>query len=56
MSEILADIQDAFIQELTELWVDLNYRSSFASQADFRAGHTRNNPKIIIAGKNFYKH
>ena len=24
MTEILADMQDAFIQEVTELWFDLN--------------------------------
>ena len=33
------DIKDDFIQELTELWADFNYRDSFASQANFSAGH-----------------
>ena len=32
-------IKDDFIQELIELWTDLNYRDSFASQANFSAGH-----------------
>jgi len=28
-------IKDDFIQELIELWTDLNHRDSFASQANF---------------------
>ena len=45
------DIEDDFIQELVEVWADLNYRDSFASQANFRAGHIWNNSMIRIAGK-----
>ena len=48
------DIKDDFIQELVELWADLNYRDSFASQANFRAGHIWNNSMIRIAGKTIY--
>jgi len=51
------DVKDDFIQELIELWTDLNYRDSFASQANFSAGHIWNNSMIRIAGKTiFYKH
>ena len=51
------DIKDDFIQELIELWADFNYRDSFASQANFSAGHIWNNSMIRIAGKTiFYKH
>ena len=32
------DIKDDFIQELIELWADLNCKDSFASQANFSAG------------------
>ena len=50
-------IKDDFIQELIELWTDLNYTDSFASQANFSAGHIWNNLMIRIAGKTiFYKH
>jgi len=50
-------IKDDFIQELIELWTDLNYRDSFVSQANFSAGHKWNNSMIRIAGKMiFYKH
>ena len=50
-------IKDDFIQELIELWTDLNYRDSFASQAKFSASHIWNNSMIRIAGKTiFYKH
>ena len=51
------DIKDDFIQELIELWADLNYRNSLASQANFSAGHIWNNSMIRIAGTTiFYKH
>ena len=51
------DIKDDFIQELIELWADFNYRDSFASQANFSAGHIWNNSMIRIAGKTIlYKH
>ena len=51
------NIEDDFIQELIELWTDLNYRDSFASQANFSAGYIWNNSMIRIAGKTiFYKH
>ena len=50
-------IKDDFIQELIELWTDLNYRDSFASQANFTAEHIWNNSMIRIADKTiFYKH
>ena len=50
-------LKDDFIQELTELWTDLNYRDSFASQANFSAGHIWNNLMIRITGKTiFYEH
>ena len=50
------DVKDDFIQELVELWVDLNYRDSFASRVNLRAGHIWNNSMIRIAGKTiFYK-
>jgi len=49
--------KDDFIQELIELWTDLNYRDSFASQANFSVGHIWNNSMIRIASKIiFYKH
>ena len=51
------DVKDTFLQELIELWSDLNYRDSFASQADFGAESIWNNSMIKIAGKTiFYKH
>ena len=51
------DIKDDFIQELIELWADLGYSDSFASQAIFSAGHIWNNSMITIAGKTkFYEH
>ena len=51
------DIKDDFIQELIELWADFDYRDSFASQANFSAGHIWNNSMIRIAGRTiFYKH
>ena len=51
------DIKDDFIQELTELWANFNYRDSFASQAYFSCRHIWNNSMIRIAGKTiFYKH
>ena len=54
---IKLDIKDDFIQELIELWADFNYRDSFASKANFSAGHIWNNSMIRIAGKTiFYKH
>ena len=50
-------IKDDFIQELIELWTDLNYKDSFASQANFTAEHIWNNSMIRIADKTiFYKH
>ena len=50
-------IKDHFIQELIELWTDLNYRDSFASQVIFSAEHIWNKSMIRIAGKTiFYKH
>ena len=50
-------IKDDFIQELIELWTDLNYKDSFASQANFTAEHILNNSMIRIADKTiFYKH
>ena len=50
-------IKDDFIQELIELWTDLNYRDSFASQANFTAQQIWNNSMIRIADKTiFYKH
>jgi len=50
-------LKDDFIQELIELWTDLNYRDSFASQANFSAGHIWNNLMIRITGKTiFYEH
>ena len=45
------NINDAFNQELIELWADLNYKDSFTSQADFSAGYIWNNSLIRIAGK-----
>ena len=33
------NIKDALTQELIELWAYLTYKDSFASQADFSAGH-----------------
>ena len=51
------NIKDDFIQELIELWADINYRDSFPSKANFSAGHIWNNSMIRIAGKTiFYKH
>ena len=51
------NLKDDFIQELIELWTDLNYSDSFASQANFNAGGIWNNSMIRIAGKTiFYKH
>ena len=44
-------IKDDFIQELIELWTDLKYRDSFASQANFTAQHIWNNSMIRIADK-----
>ena len=50
-------LKNDFIQELIELWTDLNYRDSFTSQANFSAGYIWNNSMIRIAGKTiFYKH
>ena len=50
-------IRHDFIQELIELWADLNYKDSLASQANFPAGHIWNNSMIRIAGKpKFHKH
>jgi len=49
--------KDDFIQELIELWTDLNYRDSFASRANFTAQHIWNNSMIRITDKTiFYKH
>ena len=51
------DVKDTFLPELIELWSDLNYRDSFASQADFGAESIWNNSMTKIAGKTiFYKH
>ena len=51
------DIKDDFIQELIEPWADLNYRDSFASQANFSSGYIWNNSMIRITGMTiFYKH
>ena len=50
-------VKDTFLQELIELWTDLNYRDSFASRAEFGAQRIWNNSMIRIAGKTiFYKH
>ena len=50
------NIKDASTKELIELWADLNYKDSFASLAEFSAGHIWNNSLIRIAGKSiFYK-
>jgi len=50
-------MKDDFIQELIELWTGLNYRDSFASQANFTAQHIWNNSMIRIADKTvFYRH
>ena len=50
-------IKEDFIQELIELWTELNYKDSFASQANFTAEHIWNNSMIRIADKTiFYKH
>ena len=50
-------IKDDFIQELIELWTYLNYKDSFASQANFTAEHIWNNSMIRIADKTIsYKH
>ena len=50
-------IRDDFSQEDIELWADLNYRDSFAFQANFRAGHIWNSSMVRIAGKpKFYKY
>jgi len=50
-------LKDDFIQEPIELWTDLNYKDSFASQAYFSADHIWNNSMIRIAGETiFYKH
>jgi len=47
-------IKDDFIQELIVLWTDVNYRDSFASQANFSAGRIWNNSLIRIAGKTIF--
>ena len=49
--------KDTFLQEVLELWTDLNYIGSFASRAESGAQPIWNNSMIRIAGKTiFYKH
>ena len=47
-------VKGDFIQELIELWTNLNYRDSFASQAKFCGSHIWNNSMIRIAGKTIF--
>ena len=51
------NVKDNFLQELTEIWADFNYRDSFDSQRDFSGSLIWNNSLVRIAGEAvFYKH